>query len=257
MRPAFSNKDYLRVAGLNAADLAETTIQKKKKRKDKTRKNTANPESLQMLEKGDGIVGHSAAEEPEERTSPQRKQDKLKQPIFENIGNSMIERVVESVGHLKIKETISPVVKSGRAEARNVNLGPSAVPMSTRKNRISYLSNDHGFQQGKLSEVTETVETDEDDGEDSIVSGFVGTGRSKSDLTRKPCLNTVNEQDGSDLESLVSTFVKNSKLSKSFKQRVQSLENPEMNVGCISCNFCGTAYDDAKGLRRHIKAKHR
>merc|ERR1719209_704087 len=108
-----------------------------------------------------------------------------------------MERVVESVGHLKIKEKISPVVKSGRDEARNVN------------------------------------------------------------LTRKPCLNTVNEQDGSDLESLVSTFVKNSKLSKSSNQRVQSLENPEMNVGCISCNFCGTAYDDAKGLRRHIKAKHR
>ena len=81
---AFSNKDYLRVAGLNTADLAETTIQKKKKRKDKTRENTANPESLQMLEKGDGIVGHSAAEEPEERTSPKRKQDKLKQSIFEN-----------------------------------------------------------------------------------------------------------------------------------------------------------------------------
>ena len=172
-------------------------------------------------------------------------------------GSGWMERVAESVGHLKIKEKISPVVKSGRAEARNVNLGPGAVPISTRKNRISYLSNEHGFHQGKLSEATEAVETDEDDGEDSIVSGFVGTGRSKSDLARKPCLNTVNEQDGSDLESLVSTFVKNSKLSKSSNQRVQSLENPEMNVGCISCNFCGTAYNDVKGLRRHIKAKHR
>ena len=243
---------------MNTADLAETTIQKKKKKKkDKTRTNTADPESLQMLEKGDGIVGHSVAEEPEERTNPKRKQDKLKQQIFENIGNSTMERVVESVGQLRIKQANSPIVKSGKAESTNVNLGPGAFLMSTRKSRISKSSKEHVFNQGKLSEMMVTVETDEEDAEDSIVSGFVGTGRSKSDVTRKPCLNTVNEQDGSDLESLASTFAKNSKLSKSSNQRVRSLQNPEINVGTISCNFCGTAYDDAKGLRRHMKAKHR
>ena len=255
MRPGFSIKDCLRVAGLNTADLAETTIQKKKKKKDKTRTNTADSESLQMLEKGDGIV--DVAEEPEERANPKRKQDKLRQPIFENIGNSTMERVVESVGQLRIKQANSPIVKSGKAESTNVNLGPGAFLMSTRKSRISKSSKEHVFNQGKLSEMMVTVETDEEDAEDSIVSGFVSTGRSKSDVTRKPCLNTVNEQDGSDLESLASTFAKNSKLSKSSNQRVRSLQNPEINVGTISCNFCGKAYDDAKGLRRHMKAKHR
>ena len=83
------------------------------------------------------------------------------------------------------------------------------------------------------------MEEDEEEVEDSIVSGFVGAGRrSKCDVTRKPFLDTVKEQEASDLDSLASTFAKNSKVSS-------------------SCDFCGTVYDDAKGLRRHMKAKHR
>ena len=93
-----------------------------------------------------------------------------------------------------------PVVKSGGATS--VSLGKSEIEMSSRKNRIANLSNDQIVQKGKaFSEMTEILGTDEEedeDVEDSIVSGFVGTGRIKTDVTRKPCLNTVSEQNGSD-----------------------------------------------------------
>ena len=91
----------------------------------------------------------------------------------------------------------------------------------------------------ETGEVVEEEDEEEVEVEDSIVSGFVGAGRrSKCDVTRRPFLNTVSEQEGSDLESLASTLAGNSKVSN-------------------SCDFCGTVYDDAKGLRRHMKAKHR
>ena len=230
---------------MNTEDLAETTVQKKKKM-DRNRKKAAGAanieESIEMVEK-ENI--HSDTEEPEVK-----RDSRLEQPIrATNIGNSTMERVVERVGRLKIKQRNSPLVKSGNQPASNqsnapvaksVSLGHSEVPMSSRKNRIANLPNDHVVHQDKtfseMTEILETGEEEEEDVEDSIVSGFVGTGRSKTDVTRKPCLNTVGE----DLESLASTPAKNSKVTRG-----------------ISCDFCGTVYDDAKGLRRHMKAKHR
>ena len=232
--------------------MAETTVQKKKK--DKKRRKAAGPENVDMAEKGNN---QSVAEETEVMRDSKWEQPKS----GKNVGNSTMEKVVESVGRLKIKQRNTPVVKSGNQPASNqskpplefpvvksggatsVSLGKSEIEKSSRKNRIANLSNDQIVQKGKaFSEMTEILGTDEEedeDVEDSIVSGFVGTGRIKTDVTRKPCLNTVSEQNGSDLESLVSTFAKNSKVPKS------------------SCDFCETVYDDAKGLRRHMKAKHR
>ena len=257
-----------RVAGLNQEDLAETTVQKKKK--DKKRRKAVGPENVEMAEKGND---YSVAEETEVMRDSKWEQPKS----GKNVGNSTMEKVVESVGRLKIKQRNTPVVKSGNqpasnqskpplefpvvksggAKATSVSLGKSEIEMSSRNNRIANLSNDQIVQKGKaFSEMTEILGTDEEedeDVEDSIVSGFVGTGRIKTDVTRKPCLNTVSEQNGSDRESLVSTFAKNSKVPKSS----QSLPNHEMNTRGNSCDFCGTVYDDAKGLRRHMKAKHR
>ena len=56
-------------------------------------------------------------------------------------------------------------------------------------------------------------------------------------------------EDGSDRDSLVSNFVNNRK-TKSFNQQ-------ELDAKGFPCDFCGSEYDNAKDLRRHIKAKHR
>ena len=84
---------------------------------------------------------------------------------------------------------------------------------------------------------------DAEDVEDSIVSGFVVTGRSRSDVTRKPRLNTVVEQDW-DFESAISTSARKA-------------PNSYNGENVFSCDSCETTYDDAKDPRRHMKAKHR
>ena len=99
-----------------------------------------------------------------------------------------------------------------------------------------------------MTEAVETAEDDDDvedaeDVEDSLVSGFVATRRSRSDVTRKPHLNTVVEQDWY-FESAISTSA--GKAPNSYNDE---------NV--YSCDSCETTYDDAKDPRRHMKAKHR
>ena len=214
---------FPRVAGLNASDLAETTVEKK--RVAKTKKRAENiEESLELVEKGKGINGRSVANDRGETIIPKRKQEKAKEK--NRIGNSSMERVVERVGQLAIDQT----------ELR-----------SARRKKITKSI----LRRGKPSEVTEAEETAEDDDdvedaedvEDSIVSGFVVTGRSRSDVTRKPRLNTVVEQDW-DFESAISTSARKA-------------PNSYNGENVFSCDSCETTYDDAKDLRRHMKAKHR
>ena len=100
-----------------------------------------------------------------------------------------------------------------------------------------------------MTEAVETAEDDDDvedaeDVEDSLVSGFVATGRSRSsDVTRKPRLNTVVEQDWY-FEYAISTSARKA-------------PNSYNGENVFSCASCETTYDDAKDLRRHMKAKHR
>ena len=85
---------------MNASDLAETTVEKK--RVAKTKKRAENiEESLELVEKGKGINGRSVADD---RTIiPKRKQEKAKEK--NRIGNSSMDRVVERVGQLAIDQT--------------------------------------------------------------------------------------------------------------------------------------------------------
>ena len=212
---------FPRVAGLNASDLAETTVEKK--RVAKTKKRAENiEESLELVEKGKGKNGRM--DDRDETIIPKRKQEKAKEK--NRIVNSSMDRVVERVGQLAIDQT----------ELR-----------SARRKKITKSI----LRRGKPSEVTEAEETAEDDDdvedaedvEDSLVSGFVATRRSRSDVTRKPHLNTVVEQDWY-FESAISTSA--GKAPNSYNDE---------NV--YSCDSCETTYDDAKDLRRHMKAKHR
>ena len=208
-----------RVAGLNASDLAETTVEKK--RVAKTKKRAENiEESLELVEKGKGINGRM--DDRDETIIPKRKQEKAKEK--NRIGNSSMDGVVERVGQLAIDQT---ELTSARRKK---------IPKSI-------------LRRGKPSEAVETAEDDDDgvedaeDVEDSIVSGFVVTGRSRSDVTRKPRLNTVVEQDW-DFESAISTSARKA-------------PNSYNGENVFSCDNCETTYDDAKDLRRHMKAKHR
>ena len=209
---------FPRVAGLNASDLAETTVEKK--RVAKTKKRAENiEESLELVEKGKGINGRSVANDRGETIIPKRKQEKAKEK--NRIGNSSMDRVVERVGQLVIDQT---ELTSARRKK---------IPKSI-------------LRRGKPSEAVETAEDDDgvedaEDVEDSIVSGFVVTGRSRSDVTRKPRLNTVVEQDW-DFE-----------ISTSARKAPNSYNGENV----FSCDNCETTYDDAKDLRRHMKAKHR
>ena len=89
---------------MNASDLAETTVEKK--RVAKTKKRAENiEESLELVEKGKGINGRSVANDRGETIIPKRKQEKAKEKNRERIGNSLMDRVVERVGQLVIDQT--------------------------------------------------------------------------------------------------------------------------------------------------------
>ena len=87
---------------MNASDLAETTVERK--RVAKTKKRAENiEESLELVEKGKGINGRM--DDRDETIIPKRKQEKAKEKNRERIGNSLMDRVVERVGQLVIDQT--------------------------------------------------------------------------------------------------------------------------------------------------------
>ena len=251
---------HLRVDGLNASDLAETTIQRKVKRKDRNKKkkdenaeDRGGKENVDIDKKKNMRTGRDNAEEERSQTSEKENSIRSKRLIEkaspyklkhvnENTENASVDKVVERVGQMAIKQKNTLSSKTGK----NTATGPFAIPASPKQMSGSSVSKRQIIHRSKSS-----VRENHDDGDDSIVSGFVGSvARAKSDVTRRPVLNTVEErEDGSDRDSLVSNFVNNRK-AKSFNQR-------ELDAEGFSCDFCGTEYDDAKDLRRHMKAKHR
>ena len=254
---------HLRVDGLNVSDLAETTIQRKVKRKDRNKKkknenaeDRGGKENVDIDKKKNMRTGKDNAEE--ERSQNSEKENSIRSKrlvakaspyklkhVNENTENTSVDKVVERVGQMAIKQKNTLSSKAGK----NTATGPFAIPASPKQMRGSSVSKRQIIHQSKSS--VENGKENHDDGDDSIVSGFVGSSvRAKSDVTRRPALNTVEErEDGSDRDSLVSNFV-NIRKAKSFNQREQDAEG-------FSCDFCGTEYDDAKDLRRHMKAKHR
>ena len=249
---------HLRVDGLNASDLEETTIQRKVKRKDRNKKKKdENAEDRGGMEnvdidKKNMRTGKDNAEEERSQTSEKENSIRSKRlvekaspfklkHVNENTENTSVDKVVERVGQMAIKQKNILSSKTGK----NTATGPFAIPASPKQS-VSKRQIIHRSKSSVLD-----GKENHDDGDDSIVSGFVGSAvRAKSDVTRRPALNTVQErEDGSDRDSLVSNFVNNRK-AKSLNQR-------DMDAEGFSCDFCGTEYDNAKDLRRHIKAKHR
>jgi len=248
---------------LNVSDLAETTIQRKVKRKDRNKKNRdenakdrGEKENVDIDKKKNMRTGRDNAEEERSQTSERENSIRSKRLVAkaspyklkhvnENTENTSVDKVVERVGQMAIKQKNILSSKT----SKNPATGAFAIPASPKQMSRSSVSKRQIIHRSKSS--VEDGKENHDDGDDSIVSGFVGSSvRAKSDVTRRPALNTVEErEDGSDRDSLVSNFVNNRK-AKSFNQQ-------ELDAEGFPCDFCGTEYDSAKDLRRHMKAKHR
>ena len=120
---------HLRVDGLNASDLAETTIQRKVKRKDRNKKKKdenaedwGGKENIDIDKKKNMRTGKDNAEEERSQTSEKENSIRSKRlvekaspyklkHVNENTENTSVDKVVEKVGQMAIKQKILSVQK--------------------------------------------------------------------------------------------------------------------------------------------------